>query len=41
MAYTRHSKRPKHPKRPPRNTASMQRTLRREVPSTVGLLADE
>jgi len=37
---SRHSKRPRQ-SRSPRNSAAMQRTLHREVPSTVGLLADE
>ncbi|MGW0556442.1 hypothetical protein ACWDZ6_19905 [Streptomyces sp. NPDC002926] len=45
MAYTRQSRRPKRSTRSTRqrarNNAAMRRTLRREVPSTVGLLADE
>ncbi|MFF3248557.1 hypothetical protein ACFYWY_33595 [Streptomyces sp. NPDC002870] len=48
MAYTKQHKRPGQPKpakrsrqQRPRRNAAMQRSLRREVPSTVGLLADE
>jgi hypothetical protein len=43
MAHTEHSKRTGRPERPePGSTArTMRRRLRREVPSTVGLLADE
>ncbi|MFF4233253.1 hypothetical protein [Streptomyces sp. NPDC001820] len=48
MAYTKHHKRPKQSKpakrsrrQRPRRNAAVQRTLRREVPCTVGLLADE
>lgn len=48
MAYTKQHKQPRQPKpakrsrrQRPRRNAAMQRTLRREVPSTVALLADE
>ncbi|AVZ71835.1 hypothetical protein SLUN_06145 [Streptomyces lunaelactis] len=43
MAHTRQSKQIQRDRRKkrPRNDASVRRTLRREVPSTVGLLADE